>query len=379
LKQKEYFGMDSIKELKKILKQEKPKRIFLVTNKNSYKTSGAKTAIDSLLNEYEVIHFQEFEINPKLPDIERGIEIFKKNKCDLVIAIGGGSSIDIAKSINLFASNIDTPTEYLQKTKNIEKKGSILIVIPTTSGSGSEATTFAVIYSEKIKASIDHKFLLPDYAIIDPQFTFSLPKYITACTGMDALSQGIESYWCVNSTEESKKYAKKAIKLAINNLSLTTNNPTKESRVAMSKAANLAGKAINITRTTAPHAISYPITAYFNIPHGHAVGLTLPQILIYNSETTEEDTLDKRGADYVKKTIKEIVNLIGAESVEDASNKIKDLMIEIGLKRKLSDLGIKNYEDLNLIIERGFNPDRVNNNPRRLTKESLLKFLIEIK
>lgn len=394
MEQKEYFGIGSINKLNNILEQERPKKIFLVTSKSSYEKSGAKEAIDPILNGYHITHFYDFETNPKLSDVEKGIKFFKENNCDFVIAVGGGSVIDIAKSINLFASNSSAieiaksnnlfpqnksiSTGELQREKLIEKKGNTLVVIPTTSGSGSEATTFAVIYSEKIKASVDHPFLFPDYAIIDPQFTFSLPSYITACTGMDALSQGIESYWCVNSTKESKKYAKEAIQLAINNLSIATNKPSKESREAMAKAANLAGKAINITRTTAPHAISYPITAYFNVPHGHAVGLTLPQVLIYNSQVTEEELLDKRGTEYVKKTIKEIVNLLGTNNVEDASNKIKDLMIEIGLKRKLSELGIKD-EDVEIIVKRGFNPNRVNNNPRKLTEEALREFLMEIK
>ncbi|MBI2135151.1 phosphonoacetaldehyde reductase [Candidatus Woesearchaeota archaeon] len=377
--QQEYLGYNSIENLRNILSKHIPKSIFLVTHKDSYERCGAKSIIDSFLNSSNLAHFNDFEINPKIEDIERGINIFKKNNCDFVIAVGGGSAMDTAKSINLFANNPGNPMDYIQKKQIIENKGKTLAAIPTTSGSGSEATKFAVIYTEKIKQSLEHEFMLPDYAIVDPQFTMSLPKYVTACSGMDALSQGIESYWCVNSNEESKKYAKEAIKLVIKNLSAAVNNPSKESREAMSKAAHLAGKAINISKTTACHAVSYPITSYFNLPHGHAVALTLPSMLIYNSKVDENSLLDKRGIIYVKKTINEIIKFIDAKSADDAGKKLQNLMIGIGLSTQLGQLGIKTEDDVKLIIQRGFNPQRVNNNPRRLTEEALKEILEKIR
>lgn len=377
--QQEYFGFGSVKNLKKILAKHKPKNIFLVTGQNSYTKSGAKSILDDYLKNHHVTHFNDFEENPKLKDIAKGIRIFGRNKCDFVIAVGGGSVMDIAKSINALAANPGNSIDYIKNKKNIKNKGKILIAIPTTAGSGSEATKFAVIYIGKTKYSLEHEFILPDYAIVDQQFTISLPKHITASTGMDALSQGIESYWCINSTNESKKYAKEAIKLVMKNLRMAVNKPSKKSRIAMSKAAHLAGKAINISKTTACHAISYPITSYFNVPHGHAVALTLGEILVYNSQVKEEDLSDKRGVDYVKKTIKEITNLLDSNTAEDAKTKIKNLMEEIVLRIKLSDLGIKTDNDINVIIKNGFNPDRVKNNPRRLTEEGLREILNKIR
>jgi alcohol dehydrogenase class IV len=165
----------------------------------------------------------------------------------------------------------------------------------------------------------------------------------------------------------------------INNLPAAVNYHSKESRGAMAKASHLAGKAINISKTTACHAVSYPITSYFNVPHGHAVALTLGQMLVYNSHITEEDVLDKRGVNYVKEIINEIVNLLGLDTVKEAAKKIENLMIELRLSTKLSQLGIKTEDDIQAIIQRGFNPDRVKNNPRRLTEEALRKILEEIR
>lgn len=377
--QQEYLGYGSAINLKNILSKHNPRSVFLVTGKNSYEKSGVKPILDNLLKNYNIIHFFDFEVNPKLKDIEKGITIFKKSNCDFVIAVGGGSVMDVAKSVNILSANKNNPMEYITNKKIIENKGKALAAIPTTSGSGSEATKFAVVYINKMKYSLEHDFMLPDYAIVDTQFTMNLPKGTAASAGMDAFCQAIESYWCINSNEESKKYAKEAIKIIIKNLPNAVNKPSKKSRAAMSKASHLAGKAINISKTTACHAISYPITSYFNVPHGHAVALTLPSILIYNSEFNENDLLDKRGADYVKTTINQIVKFIDAKDVYEASKKIENLMIEIGLSTKLSQLGIKTGKDIDTIIKYGFNPQRVKNNPRRLTEEALIEIFENIR
>lgn len=377
--QKEYIGSDSINNLKKILNKHKPKNIFLITGKKSYTICGAKPILDIILKNYKVVHFHDFQTNPKLFDIVKGIDIFKKNNCDFVIAIGGGSVIDMAKSINIFAANPVKPINYFNLKKPLKLKGKTLVAIPTTSGTGSEATSFSVAYIGKDKHSVESYNMLPDYAIVDPQFIVKIPKNIAASTGMDAFSQAIESYWSNNSTDESKIYSKEAIQLIMQNVRNFVNNPSEKSRLEMAKAAHLAGKAINISKTTACHAISYPITSYFNVPHGHAVALTLAQILVYNSQVTEKDILDGRGVDYVKSIIGEIVALLESDNAKEAGKKIKSLMKDIGLATSLSRLGIKKDTDIEIIIKNGFNPYRVKNNPRELTESALRRILHNIR
>ncbi|MCK4429506.1 MAG: phosphonoacetaldehyde reductase [Candidatus Aenigmarchaeota archaeon] len=377
--QEDYFGFGAVNELKNILIKHNPKNIFLVTGKKSYELCGAKSILEDILKDYNIIAFSQFSLNPKIEDIKQGLELYKKNNCDFVVAVGGGSVIDIAKAINIFVANEGDVVEYIKNEKSIKYKGNPLVAIQTTAGTGSEATHFAVIYINKTKYSLTHKYVLPDYAIIDPQFTMSLPSKITAATGMDALAQAIESYWCVGSTEESKNYASESIKIIMQNLVKSVKNPDEKSRIAMAKASNLAGKAINISKTTAPHAISYPITSYFGIPHGHAVGLTIPSFILYNQEVTEQDVQDKRGVNYVKKTMGKVIHLLATRNAEEAKIKITRLMEDIGLETKLRSLGIDSDEDVELIIKNGFNPDRVKNNPRRLTKESLRLILREIR
>ena len=364
MKQKEYFGSNSINRLANILKDEKIKNVFLVTGKKSFELCGAQVNLFKM-SDCSFTRFYDFSPNPKLEEIENGFDLFKKKDCDGIIGIGGGSAIDVAKSIKLF--------HYNETGKRV-----LLVAVPTTAGSGSEATHFIVYYKGKEKQSKgDPEITLPDYVICDPELTSSLPKKIAASTGMDALTHAIESYWSINSTGESKDLASKAIKLILNNLEKVVNSPSNKSRENMIRAANFSGKAINLTKTTACHSIAYPITSYFGIPHGHAAILTLAEILVYNSECIDENCNDSRGAEYVKRTIDEITKMLETENVTEAYKRITNLMKSTGLKTRLSDLGI-NPRDVEIIIQNGFTLERVKNNPRLLTKENLRKILENI-
>ncbi len=355
--QQEYFGFGAIEKLDEIVGG---KKIFLVSGKNSFEVSGAKEVLDK--QNYN--RFWDFSPNPKIEDIQKGFEIFEKENYDFIVAVGGGSVIDTAKAIKLF---------YYEKT---ERK-TPLVAIPTTAGSGSEATYFIVYYIGKEKQSKgDVNVTLPNYVICDPELTVSLPRKVTASTGMDALGQAIESYWCINSTEKSKKYARESINLLVGNLEQAVNSGLREAKEKVMKASNLAGKAINISKTTACHSIAYPITSYFQIIHGHAVSLTLGEMLVYNSKVGE-DCLDSRGEEYVKKNIFEICEMLGVLNPLEGKDKIKRLMQGIGLKTKLRELGLS-LKDVELIVEKGFNPERIKNNPRLLTKDNLKKVLGDI-
>lgn len=379
MKQKEYIGSGSILCLRGVLAEYDARKIFLVTGKKSYSACGAKAHLDNILKDYKVYRFCEFTVNPKVEDIERGINIFRTAEYDMVIAVGGGSTIDMAKAINFLAVHSLALGGYKIGMEASDRTIRPLIAIPTTSGSGSEATHFAVVYAGRQKYSIADERMLPKVAIIDADLTESLPRYTTAVSGVDALSQAVESYWSIHSTSHSKRFAGDAIKSIVGNLPVAVNNPSSDSRGKMAEAAHLAGKAINITSTTAAHSISYPLTSHFAIPHGHAVGLTLPSLLEYNARVTEDDVLDVRGISYVRKTISEIAGFLGTDNVEQAKNKLDQLLMEIGLETRLSAFDIKSERDIELIIRNGFNSERVRNNPRLLTEEALRQMLNRIR
>jgi alcohol dehydrogenase len=245
--------------------------------------------------------------------------------------------------------------------------------VPTTSGTGSEATHFAVVYIDGEKYSFAHPDLLPDVALIDPKLTWSLPPRTTAACGLDALCQCIESIWAVGSTEKSIEVASEGFALAFKHLEKAVLKPDAETRLAMAKAAHLSGKAINISKTTAPHALSYGITSRYGVPHGMAVALTLGAFLEYNYEVNSTDCTDPRGMDFVKNRIDHIIALTDSNSPAQAAGKVRSLLGAINSPVTLKDAGIPKSE-LQALSE-SVNIERLSNNPRQIDSRGLIELL----
>jgi alcohol dehydrogenase class IV len=360
----EFFGRGSIANIVKILKQYKASDVFLVTGGASFGLSGAENVLMPFLDGCRVNHFSGFTQNPTIEDVATGIEAFCESKNDIVIAVGGGSAIDAAKLINVLASQPSKNyTEIVTGKQKVVSKGLPLIAIPTTSGSGSEATRFAVVTIDGRKFSLAHSFTEPDHSILDPYFTDSMPKYLAACSGMDALSQAVESFWSVTSTDESRNLSTLAIRKILGYIDKSVNNGDKTARDNMMKAANLAGKAINITKTTAPHAISYPITTCFNVPHGHAVALTLGKFFLLNVvKAGQKNVTDKRGEKHLAKAMKELFGLFDCLDGMECCDRWYWLMSSIGLETDFSKLGICDEKAIEL-IHGNIDFERLSNHP----------------
>ena len=364
MKQREFFGRGNISSIRDILEEESARNIFLVTGKESYELSGAEGKLELLLRMYNVTRFNDFNPNPQFHSIEIGYKNFIRDNYDLIVAVGGGSVIDVAKAIKTFYFK-----DYKQKIP--------MVAIPTTAGSGSEATHYIVYYRGMEKQSEGESGIsIPEYSICDPDFIANLPKKVAASSGIDALSQAIESNWSINSTESSKQFSRKAIRLLIENLEYSIKGHDRDTKSKVMIAANLSGKAIEVTKTTACHSISYPITSYFKVPHGHAVGLTLGEMLTYNYYSKQK-CIDQRGEDYLKSTLEEISTLVGGRDVIEAKGVLYNLMNNLGLETKLSNLGV-NKEGIDIIIKHGFNPKRVKNNPRHIDEKGLREILENI-
>ncbi|MFK7896621.1 MAG: phosphonoacetaldehyde reductase [Myxococcota bacterium] len=362
--------------LPEYVRQAAPRRVLLVTGRRSFRLSGAEALCKEALAGFDVIHFQDFEENPKLGDVERGLALCEGSPPDLVVAVGGGTAMDMAKMIALFAAAERPPIDYVEGRAEIQPGEIPLIALPTTAGSGSQATHFSAVYVDKTKYSVAHPSMLPTLALVDPNFLSALPKHVAAASGLDALNQGIESFWSIHATADSKKKAREAIALAWEHLPGMVLEKSADARLGMAKAAHLAGQAIDITKTTAPHAISYPITAYFGVPHGHAVGLVLPGILAFNAGVEKDDCLHPEGPEHVRETLQEIISMLGASTTEEATTLYTKRMKQIGLSSDPRAFAIGRPRDIDLIVANGFNPQRVNNNPRRLTETALREMLM---
>jgi len=289
---------------------------------------------------FDFVRFSGFKPNPLYEDAKAGVKVLRKNKCNFIVAIGGGSSIDIAKSIKYY-NHVDMP----------------IMAIPTTSGTGSEATHFAVIYKDGEKHSIADEKILPNYVILQPSMLKTLPVYQKKCTMLDALCQAIESWWSRKATPESIEYSQNAIKLIFENMDSYLKNEC-DGNKNMLVASNLAGKAINITTTTAPHAMSYKLTSLYGLPHGHAVALCLPKVWRH------------------MKNYDDIAKAFGKQKCEEAVLFFEQMLC------KLEIFPPENAEAGHLdSLTDSVNIQRLNNNPVRLDRDTikdLYKKILEV-
>ena len=308
--------------------------------------------------------FNDFTPNPLYEDVCKGVDLFQITKCDTILAVGGGSSLDVAKCIKLYCQMSKDDIYLNQAYKDTGVK---LIAIPTTAGTGSESTRYAVIYYDGKKQSVTHDSIIPNIAILEPKVLKTLPLYQKKCTMLDALCQGIESWWSVNSTEESKRLSKKAVETIMQWWHEYIFENTDESAVQIMHAANLAGQAICITQTTAPHAFSYKITSMYKLPHGHAVAVCLPEIWDYMYKNIEK-CIDSRGNDYLNGVFTAIAGAMGMDTVQNAIEGFKKLLAVMSIS---SPASLCRPEDLKVLSE-SVNPVRLKNNPVALSHDAII-------
>lgn len=305
--------------------------------------------------------FSDFQPNPKYESVVAGIEALRAHHCDFIIAAGGGSAMDVAKCIKLF--NCMNVEENCLKQEIISNEIPFL-AIPTTAGTGSEATRFAVIYYEGNKQSVSHESGIPEYVLMDPELLRTLPEYQRKATMLDALCHAVESFWSVNAGKESQKVAAEAIRMVLAyEDAYLANQPGGNEKMLL--AANLAGKAINYTKTTAGHAMAYKLTTFYGLAHGHAVALCVDALWPYMIGHTE-DAMDVRGKAYLDDMFLRLAQVMGCVSSMDAAVKYHEMLEQLHLSRP----EVKSVEELELLAG-SVNPERLGNNPVCLKKEVL--------
>ena len=360
--------INGIANLPDILKEVGCKKLFLVID-SSYPFLNIKDAVEAL--PVEKVKFSDFTPNPLYEQVCNGIELLKDSHCDTILAVGGGSAIDVAKCIKLAVLAKEGNAAIIPPlvSQRLPIDGSMIpfIAIPTTAGTGSESTHNAVMYYEGAKQTVTNDGVLPDYAILEPSVLKTLPLYQKKCTMMDALCQGIESWWSVNSTDESKEYSKKTIELIMANWRKYIFENDDEAAAQIMLAANYGGRAINITQTTAAHAFSYKITSLYKLPHGHAVAVGLPVIWAYMIGNLDK-CIDCRGQDYLSSIFDDISNSMGCTSAEQAIELFYDIMKIMELYKPISE----NKDDDLRVLSSSVNPVRLNNNPVLITEETAL-------
>lgn len=310
----------------KYIEQKDIRSIYLVCG-NSYKQSNFyqefKKFID--ISRISLNVFSNFQPNPSLESIKNGVELFQEKINDVIIAVGGGSAIDVAKGIKYFSKKAKNSNYWQKAISEVE-----LIAIPTTAGSGSEATSFAVVYEGNIKLSLCDNKILPNTIIFCPQLLTTLPQYHKKMSLLDALCHGLESYWSINSTDKSKKLSHYAINTIIENFDAYF-KCDKNAIVKIQKAAFYAGQAINISKTTAGHALSYSLTKEFDIAHGYAVALVNKYLFPFMVENIDK-VCDPRGKKYLQEIFNNISKAFGVRNPNEAIEKFIGILEFLGIK-----------------------------------------------
>lgn len=267
--------------------------ICSVTAYNRYKKDPELSSLFSLTN---VIFEHGFESNPSLSDIIEISSKYRESSLDLIIGIGGGSAMDVAKiaSVSIPAIKKDIHiNDLLENTTLFSRLKEIdCIQVPTTAGTGSEVTPFATVwdYESQQKKSLNHNIMYAKKAFIDPDFLSHVPLEVAISTGLDALNQAFESIWNVNANEFTRPTSRRAAVLALKGLPLINDAPNNPAlRVNLSLASLFAGLAISQTRTSICHSISYPLTLKYGIEHGMACSFSILEVFKYNSSFIKDD------------------------------------------------------------------------------------------
>lgn len=366
-----YFGEDSLSKLSEIT----DKKVFIVTDSFMEK-SGVASKVSKRLNNCKVSIFSEIVPDPSIEIVTKGVDIILKEKPEVIIAIGGGSAIDAAKAIVHFAKKVGN-------LSNVQ-----FIAIPTTSGTGSEVTSFSVITDNEkgVKYPLVSDDLLPDIAILDAELVKTAPDFITADTGMDVITHGLEAYVSKNSTDFSDALAEKALVLAFEYLpKVFKNGQDLIAREKMHTASCLAGIAFNQASLGINHSIAHVLGGKFHIPHGRTNAILLPYVIDYNADIVGYDTRDFTLA---AKKYCHIAKLIGLPAnnirmgVKNLISEIKQMQKTMKLPVTLKDAGV-DLDKLKLLKDEiaGIAMEDVCtiSNPKAPTKEDVLRILERVR
>lgn len=364
------FGVGALKKVPGMCKELGYSKIFVVTGSTSTRKSPH---LQELLADFAGLSivtqvFSEVEADPSIETVDQGVAVLNEFGADAVIAFGGGSPMDAAKSISLVSANGGSIADYMRGKKTYLKRGVPLICVPTTAGTASEVTASAVTTDKvaKEKIGIGHDFQMPAYAVVDPLVHVSMPPSITAATGMDALTHAIESYVALKANPITDGMALTAIRLIAENLrQACANGENVEARSNMALASLMAGVSFTNAGLGAVHAIAHPVGAQFGISHGLANGIVLPYVMEYclmaNYPKFREIALAMG---------ENVAGMTTREAADYAVGAVHELKHDLGIAATLAEVGVP-AEALEEIVKDAVTFRLLPNSPRRLNADDL--------
>jgi lactaldehyde reductase len=372
-----YFGPGARKELPGVVKRLGFKKALVVTDKGLMQFGVAKMVLD-VMDEagiaYEI--FDDVKPNPTVTNVKNGIEACKQAKADFIVAIGGGSSMDTAKGIGIVVNNPEfSDIISLEGVADTKKKSLPIIALPTTAGTAAETTINYVIIDESRQAKmvcVDPNDI-PCVAIIDAELMYSLPKSLTAATGMDAMTHAIEGLITKAAWELSDMFEVKAIEMIYKYLPLAVDEPKNpKGRDGMAVAQYVAGMAFSNVGLGVDHGMAHPLSALFDVPHGVACAMLLPTVMRFNMPAALEKYTEIAKACGVWKD-----GMSKEEAAEAACKAIEDLSARVGTNKRLTDLGITE-KDIDALADQAINDVCTPGNPRTVTRDDIVSLYKQI-
>ena len=372
-----YFGPGARKELPGVVARLGYKKALVVTDKGLMKFGVAKMVLD-VLDEaaipYEI--YDEVKPNPTVTNVKMGVEACKKAEADFIIAIGGGSSMDTAKGIGIICNNPEfSDVISLEGVADTKKKTVPIIALPTTAGTAAETTINYVIIDEerqKKMVCVDPNDI-PAVAIIDAELMYSLPKSLTAATGMDAMTHAIEGLITKGAWELSDMFEIKAIEMIHKYLPIAVNEPTNPvGRDGMAVAQYVAGMAFSNVGLGVDHGMAHPLSALHDIPHGVACAMLLPTVMKFNAPAALPKYVDIAKALGVYKD-----GMTQQEAADAACTEIDNLSRLVGIPTHLSELGITE-KDIDALADQAIVDVCTPGNPREVTRDDIVALYKQI-
>ena len=372
-----YFGPGARKELAGVVKRLGYTKALVVTDKGLMKFGVAKMVLDELDKAsipYEI--YDDVKPNPTVTNVKNGIAACKKACADFIVAIGGGSSMDTAKGIGIVCNNPEfSDIVSLEGVADTKKKSLPIIALPTTAGTAAETTINYVIIDEtkqKKMVCVDPNDI-PAVAIVDAELMYSLPKSLTAATGMDAMTHAIEGLITKAAWEMSDMFELKAIEMIYRYLPVAVSEPKNPAgRDGMAVAQYIAGMAFSNVGLGVDHGMAHPMSALHDVPHGVACAMLLPVVMRFNAPAAKEKYVEIAKACGVYK-----LGMTVDEAVNAACKAIEDLSKLVGIPQHLSELGITEA-DIPALADQAINDVCTPGNPRPVTKDDIVALYKQI-
>jgi alcohol dehydrogenase class IV len=359
------FGCGRINELNTICKQNNWERGVLVCDP-IFMNTGLAEKVMTAAGGALVDVFSDLQPNPSVQSVDKCAVLLRKHKAQVIVALGGGSSLDCAKAASVTAYSEKSVRAFHSGGEKIKQEGIPLIAVPTTAGTGSEVTNVAVLTDEEkgIKAPLASDYMFAHTAIVDPELTLTVPKQVVASTGLDALSHALEGYWSKNHQPICDAYAIYAAKLVFDFLyAAYLHGDDISVKEKMSEAALIAGLAFGPPKTAGVHACSFPLTRLYKLPHGEACAFSLDAFVRLNSEV-EKDRMQM------------FANMVGFKTTDEMADRILELKKATGMRCTLSEAKIKT-SDVPELAEQCKHPNLLNN-PRQMSTDDLIDMFMSM-